>query len=186
MIWASHPTQAVGASPQKLPKNYGKTGASIHATYYTPYTQKALVLVYKDFLTTAEARDQPSQKLRPKWFGPYPIIKKIGPNAYQLDLPSAIRCHPVFNITALRRYEQNTIPGRRQPPPPPFTDLNGQTRYMVERVLDDRQRRHQTQYLVKWQGYPDDEATWEPEGNLLDEAGRPIVALRRYRASRAC
>ena len=145
-----------------------------------------MVLVYKDFLTTAEARDQPSQKLRPKWFGPYPIIKKIGPNAYQLDLPSAIRCHPVFNVTALRRYEQNTIPGRRQPPPPPFTDLHGQTRYMVEKILDDRQRRHQTQYLVKWQGYPDDEATWEPEENLLDEAGRPIVALRRYRASRAC
>ncbi|XP_065196176.1 heterochromatin protein 1-like [Sycon ciliatum] len=41
---------------------------------------------------------------------------------------------------------------------------------MVEKILDDRQRRHQTQYLVKWQGYPDDEATWQPEGNLLDEA----------------
>ena len=33
VIWASHTTQAVGASPQKLPKNYGKTGASKHATY---------------------------------------------------------------------------------------------------------------------------------------------------------
>ncbi|XP_065190783.1 uncharacterized protein LOC135821713 [Sycon ciliatum] len=145
-----------------------------------------MVLVYKDFLTTAEARDQPSQKLRTKWFGPYPIIKKNGPNAYQLDLPSAIRCHPVFNVTALRRYEQNTIPGRRQPPLPPFIDLHGQTRYLVEKILDDRQRRHQTQYLVKSQGNTDEEATWEPEGNLLDEAGRPIVALRRYRASRAC
>ena len=46
VIWASHPTQAVGVSPQKLPKNYGKTGASKHATSYTPYTQPLQEMYY--------------------------------------------------------------------------------------------------------------------------------------------
>ena len=48
VIWASHPTQAVGASPQKLPKNYGKTGASKHATYYTPSLQFSQIHVMCD------------------------------------------------------------------------------------------------------------------------------------------
>ena len=143
-----------------------------------------MVLVYKDFLLTPEARLQPSRKLRPRWFGPYRVQAKISSNAYRLELPRTIRCHPVFNITALRRYEENAIPGREQPPPPSFTDLDGNTRFMVEEILDHRERRGQREYLVHWQGYPVDEATWEPATNLRDESGRDIVFLRRYLNSR--
>ena len=89
------------------------------------------VPVYKDFLITAEARDHPSHKLRPKWFGPFTAIEMVGPNAYKLYLPSTIRCHPVSNVTALRKHEMNIIPERRQPPPPPVTDLQCNTRYSV-------------------------------------------------------
>ena len=98
-----------------------------------------VVLVHRDFLTTAEARDQPSHKLRPKWFGPFAVLQTIGTNAYRLYLPSIIRCHSVFSVAVLRKYQYiNSIPDRRQPPPPPITDLDGNTRYMVEKILDDR------------------------------------------------
>ena len=73
-----------------------------------------LVMVYRDFLLTPEARDRPSHKLRPKWFGPFPITQVVGPNAYKLKLPHTSRCHPVFNVSALRAYEKNAIPNRRQ------------------------------------------------------------------------
>ena len=73
------------------------------------------VMVFRDFLLTPEARNQPSRKLRPKWFGPFKVIERIGSNAYCLELSHTIRCHPVFNVSALRHYIENTIPGRRQP-----------------------------------------------------------------------
>ena len=87
-----------------------------------------LALVYRDFLISPEARQQPSRKLQPKWFGPFRVVREVGSNAYELELPSVFRCHPVYNVTALRHYEQNTISNRRQPVPPPFMDLDGNTR----------------------------------------------------------
>ena len=73
----------------------------------------------------------------------------VGPNAYKLKLPHTSRCHPVFNVSALRAYEKYAIPNRRQPTPPPITDLDGHTRYVVENILSHRRRQNQLQYLVK-------------------------------------
>ena len=126
-------------------------------------------MVFRDSLLTPEARNQPSRKLRPKWFGPFKVIERIGSNAYRLEFPHTIRCHPVFNVSALRHYVENTIPGRRQPTAPPVTDLDGHSRYGVDKILDHRTRHHRLQYLVKWAGYVD--ATWEPPNYLVDESG---------------
>ena len=139
------------------------------------------VMVFRDFLLTPEARNQPAPKLRPKWFGPFPVTEKVGANAYRLKLPHILRCHPVFNVSALRRYTQNSFPGRTQPPPPPVTDLDGHSRYIVERVLAHRTHNRQLQYLVKWTGYTD--ATWEPASYLQDESGRDIVQLQQYKSA---
>ena len=38
--------------------------------------------------------------------------------------------------------------------------------YEVERILDKRRRRNRDEWLVKWVGYPTEEATWEPVSNL--------------------
>ena len=117
------------------------------------------VLVFRDFLLYPEARQQPSRKLQQKWFGPYRILAKIGSNAYRLELPPGHRYHPVFNVTALRRYEENAISGREQPPPPSFTDLDGNERFMVERILNGRTHGGRQQSLVHWKGYPVSQAT---------------------------
>ena len=136
------------------------------------------VLVFRDFLLTPEERDRPSHKLRLKWYGPFKVQKKVAPNAYRLALPRIIRAHPVFNIAALKLYHGNEIPGRTQPAPPPLTDADGHTRYIVEKVLSHKKRGRRTQYLVKWKGYRD--ATWEPEEYLMDEAGNAIIPLKTY------
>ena len=136
-------------------------------------------MVFSDLWLTPEARNQLSRKLRPKWFGPFKVIKRIGSNAYRLELPHTIRCHPVSNVSALRHYVENTIPGRRQPTPPPVIDLDGHSRYVVDKILDHRTRHRRLQYLVKWAGYAD--ATWEPANYLVDESGQDIVQLRQYK-----
>ena len=118
------------------------------------------VMVFRYILLTPEARNQPSRKLRPKWFGRFKVIERIVSNAYCLELPHTIRCHPEFNVSALRHYVENTIPRRRLPTPPPVTDLDGHSRYVVDKILDHRTRHRRLQYLVKRAGYAD--ATWEP------------------------
>ena len=54
-----------------------------------------LVLIHRDFLITPEARDRPSDKLRPRWYGPFKVLEKVSSNAFRVDLPinfDVIRC----------------------------------------------------------------------------------------------
>ena len=89
----------------------------------------------QDVLLRPEERNRPSHKLQLKLCGPFKIQKKVTPNAYRLVLPRTIRAHPVFNVAALKKYNANQLPGRVQPAPPPLTDMDGHTRYIVEKLL---------------------------------------------------
>jgi hypothetical protein len=68
--------------------------------------------------------------------------------------------HPVFNVSLLERYHQNTLAGRTNPPPPPI-DVEGELEYEVEAILDSRYHRNKLQYLVDWKGYSPSDRTWE-------------------------
>ncbi len=57
--------------------------------------------------------------------------------------------------------------------------------YQVETLLGERRRARGVEFLVKWLGYPRSDATWEPEGNILDNS--LIWAWRsRPRVGRGC
>lgn len=125
---------------------------------------------------------RPSRKLQDKYIGPFPIIEVISPTAYKLQLPPTMRVHPVFHVSLLKRYVKNPemFAERVQEPPPPVIVDDGSIEYEVERILDKRVRQYgrgsRTEYLVKWLGYPDHDATWEPASHLT----RTAEAIQEY------
>src|SRR6202021_1665667 len=107
----------------------------------------------------------PSKKLADKQLGPFVVKKKISDLNYELDLPDKYAIHPVFHETFLSPYQETTIPGRVNPPPPPI-EVEGEEEYVVDRIIDARLWRGPKQYLVQWEGYSPSENTWEPERHL--------------------
>jgi len=111
---------------------------------------------------------RPTKKLDDKWFGPFPITEVISNNAYKLKLtPPFSKVHPVFNITMLRRFQPDQIKERPRPTEPtPVIDEEGEEVYEVECILDKRERRGRSEYLVSWKGFGPEHNSWEPERNL--------------------
>jgi hypothetical protein len=153
-----------------------------HRTPAPDFKPGDLVTIDREFLLAPEDRNRPSNKLKNKFSGPYPVIAKISNNAYRIQLPPASRAHPVFNVSALRPFRANKIPGRTNPPPPPITDLHGHDRYIVHEIIGHSGPPTELMLRVHWEGYPKEHATNEPYHFLLDEDGNDLEPLKAYKA----
>ena len=110
-------------------------------------------------------------KLTFKYLGPFRVVRVVGANAYELDLPSTLGIHPVLNVSRLKPYLDGftSHPGRPQPhhrPPPETVEEDGGEVYEVKAIIAKRGRGARLQYLVEWVGYPSWEATWESPSAL--------------------
>ncbi|CAM8886149.1 unnamed protein product [Rhodiola kirilowii] len=115
-------------------------------------------------------RKQRTNKFAKRFYGPFPITERIGAVAYRLQLPPSARIHNVFHIALLQRFV-----GDPTTTPQQFPDyMDGLTPVLTsDRVLRTRlvqiQREWKPQWLVKWIGLPDAEATWELADELTQE-----------------
>lgn len=110
---------------------------------------------------------RPCDKLDYRRLGPFVVQKQINPVAYRLELPAAMKVHPVFHVSLLEPYRESSFPGRVQNPPPSI-EIENHEEYEVEKVLDSRRRWGKLEYLVHWYGYDINERTWEPAENLAN------------------
>ena len=106
---------------------------------------------------------RPSEKLDHRRLGPYEVVESVGPNAVRLRLPDSVRLHTVFHVSLLEHAASDPLPGQRRRRPPAVI-VDGEEKWVVERVLDSHLFYRKLQYLVKWMG--DDTPTWQPVGNM--------------------
>lgn len=124
----------------------------------------------KAYLSTQNiCTTRPTKKFAERRLGPFLIEAKVSELARRLQLPDyLLGIHPVFHISLLEPAKPDLIPGRIVEPPPPVV-VDDQLEYEVEAVLDSKGRGRHIKYLVKWNGYDDDEIekqTWEPPENV--------------------
>ena len=112
--------------------------------------------------TNLKTRHQKT-KLAPKRYGPFKIIKEISSVAYQIKLPASWNIHDVFHASLLSPYHETTAHGPNYSRPPPDI-VEGEEEYAVEKIINHHEdkRTKRVQYLIKWQGYPECDSTWEP------------------------
>ena len=60
------------------------------------------------------------RKLASRFIGPFPIVEKLSPLVYKLELPTHFKIHPTFHISKLRPYYMDETFGEWyvQPLPP--------------------------------------------------------------------
>jgi hypothetical protein len=103
------------------------------------------------------------QKLAPKFYGPYTVLKRVGQVTYQLALPSQSKLHPVFHVSCLKMVIgtwcqiQTNLPKLAE---------EGSIWLHLEAVLDQHEhclcQRTIKEVLVQWKDTNPTDATWEP------------------------
>eukprot|EP00253_Pinus_taeda_P022382 PITA_22382 len=113
-------------------------------------------------------------KLAPRYCGPFQILARIGPVAYQLALPSHIRVHNVFHVSILKKYVYD----------PRHVEPKGEVLVEPLNILDRREvqlrKRAITQVKVQWRHYGPEEATWEDE-ELMRRTYPALFVAERHR-----
>ena len=110
------------------------------------------------------------KKLSARYCGLYIITKKVNSQAYALLLPPHIKVHNVFHVSLLKKYvpDDNHILGDEIA----LVSKDGTLDINPERILQTRQciLRNRTiiKHLIKWKGYPEEDASWEREDSLLN------------------
>ncbi|KAA3473726.1 reverse transcriptase [Gossypium australe] len=105
-------------------------------------------------------------KLSPRFIGPYTVVKRVGPVAYQLELPAELnQIHDVFHVSMLRRYRSD--PSHVMPVAEIEVNLDLSFEEEPVQILDRDVKvlRRKSVPLAKvlWQNHGTEEATWEPE-----------------------
>lgn len=103
-----------------------------------------------------------SLKLASKFYGPYQIKRKIGAVAYELELLSSTKIHPVFHISQLKKRVGNHVVPSIDPP---VCNADGLPLIEPVAILDRRMikkgNKSVAQILVQWANLLPEEATWE-------------------------
>lgn len=102
--------------------------------------------------------------MKPKFSGPYRVIRRVGEVSYVIELLEGSRVHNVFHVLKLKKaIGQSVVPSTDLPP----LDEEGKLVLVPEAILDNRERKLGTnivkKYFIRWKELLEEDATWESE-----------------------
>ena len=95
------------------------------------------VFLWLQYKKVSLKKAKKDNKLSPKYYGPYKVLRKIGTMAYKLELPASSRVHPVFHVSCLKKVIGDKLPVQTIFPK---LDKEGKTILKPEAVMETRTR----------------------------------------------
>jgi hypothetical protein len=119
------------------------------------------------------------EKMALKGEGPFEVEEVLGPVTYQLKLITTWKVHNVFHAVLLKPYIKTEV--HRENFSRPIPDiLDGEEVNNVETILKHRKKGESYQYLIKWEGYPISEASWEPKTAFSNDGDLLSIYKQRH------
>jgi hypothetical protein len=105
-----------------------------------------------------------AEKLKPRFYGPYRIMRRVGEVAFELELPEGSKVHNVLHVSCLKKAMGQFISTSEELPP---SGEEGQLELVLEEVLEFREQKLRSRVirecLIRWRGLPIEDASWESE-----------------------
>ncbi len=101
-----------------------------------------------------------TEKLKPRFYSPYQILRRIGEVTYEVELPENSKIHNIFHVSRLKKVLKKHISPCVDLPP-----LDNERKLILEPeiILDKRDRRLRNrtilEYLLKWKNLPREDTT---------------------------
>jgi tRNA nucleotidyltransferase/poly(A) polymerase len=124
-----------------------------------------------DFVLVATSK--PKDKLEARWKGPFRIVTRVNDSVFEVEA-LILNSENEVHVTRLRPYNDR--------------ELNSQLKehiqyhnhcFEVIEILDEREHKGIKEVLVKWRGFEDDEATWEPQEVIAEDVPQLYHAFKR-------
>eukprot|EP00253_Pinus_taeda_P001597 PITA_01597 len=131
-------------------------------------------------LIWSSLKQKGAEKLKPRFYGPYRAIRRIGQVSYELELPQGNKIHNVFHVSCLKKaLGQQVIVTDELPP----LDDEGHLVLQPEATIDTRERQLWSmtvqEFLVRWKNLPDEDATWESE-KILEHPSLQLLEGKQH------
>jgi hypothetical protein len=128
----------------------------------------------------ASIKKNGTEKLKPRFYGPYRVQRKVGEVAYELELPPRSKVHNVFHVSCLKKALGQHVVANEELP---LVDEEGHLILIPEEILEERTKhlrnRDIKEYLVRWKNLPIEDATWENE-QVLQQTNSELLVGKKF------
>ena len=134
-------------------------------------------------IPTIVTEQKRAEKLKPRFYGPYRVIRRVGQVAYELELPQGSKIHNIFHVSCLKKALGQQVTVTDELPP---TDDEGHVVLQPEAIIDTRERQLRSrtvrEFLVRWKNLSDEDATWESE-KILQHPSLQLLGVKQHFSS---